>query len=78
MDSYLNLRDTVFNPRRTLLAPLLSVVSTYETCFHHDSSLGRNKASKESKRYFVTMPISPNQENSQYLFSLLLSPTGKL
>ena len=39
MDSYLNLRDTVYNCRRSLLVPLLSVVSLFETGFttaHHD------------------------------------------
>ena len=42
VESYLNLRDTVYNRRRPLLAPLLSVVSPFETVFttvHHDFSI---------------------------------------
>ena len=33
IDSYLNLRDTVYNRRRTLLVPLLFVISPRETGF---------------------------------------------
>ena len=39
VDSYLNLRDTVYNRMRTLLVPVLSVVSPFEAGFttvHHD------------------------------------------
>ena len=39
VDSYLNLRDTVYSYSRTLPVPLLSVVSLFETGFstvHHD------------------------------------------